>query len=79
MLRNVLTLGQISRKAISAAPRRQIANKVKEKQQAFQKDDDLPVHLKGGLSDVLLYRFTLLLCVFGVGSMIRDFSRFSKS
>ncbi|KAJ7341668.1 hypothetical protein JRQ81_006108 [Phrynocephalus forsythii] len=64
MLRNLLTLRQISQKAIIGAPRRQIANKVKEKQKLFQEDNDVPVYLKGGLWDVVLHRFTVFLCVF---------------
>ncbi|NXY49197.1 CX7A2 oxidase, partial [Ceuthmochares aereus] len=58
-------LRQISRRTISTASRRQIENRVPEKQKLFQEDNDLPVHLKGGLMDALLYRVTMGLSVFG--------------
>ncbi|XP_054855611.1 cytochrome c oxidase subunit 7A2, mitochondrial [Eublepharis macularius] len=45
----------------------QLKNKVPEYQKIFQEDNNLPVHLKGGTTDALLYRFTMAFSVFGVG------------
>lgn len=36
-----------------------------EKQKLFQADNDLPVHLKGGGTDNVLYRLTMGLCLGG--------------
>ncbi|XP_028332989.1 cytochrome c oxidase subunit 7A2-like, mitochondrial [Gouania willdenowi] len=41
-------------------------NKVPELQRFFQKPDGVPIHLKRGLSDRLLYRTTMALTVGGV-------------
>ncbi|NWQ69762.1 CX7A2 oxidase, partial [Neopipo cinnamomea] len=58
-------LRQISQRTISTASRRQIENRVPEHQKLFQEDNGLPVHLKGGAKDALLYRATMGLTVFG--------------
>ncbi|KAF1467726.1 Cytochrome c oxidase subunit 7A2, mitochondrial, partial [Megadyptes antipodes antipodes] len=58
-------LRQISRRTISTASRRQFENRVPEKQKLFQEDNGIPVHLKGGVMDALLYRVTMGLTVFG--------------
>ncbi|XP_038617121.1 cytochrome c oxidase subunit 7A2, mitochondrial [Tachyglossus aculeatus] len=65
MLRNVLALRQLSQRTISTASRRQFENKVREKQKLFQEDNGIPVHLKGGVADALLYRATMVLTVGG--------------
>ncbi|XP_020855868.2 cytochrome c oxidase subunit 7A2, mitochondrial [Phascolarctos cinereus] len=65
MLRNLLALRQIPQRTINVAPVRQLKNKVPEKQKLFQEDDSIPVHLKGGVGDALLYRATMLFTVFG--------------
>ncbi|XP_005518204.1 cytochrome c oxidase subunit 7A2, mitochondrial [Parus major] len=65
MWRNVLALHQVSQRAISTASRRQFANRVSENQKLFQEDNGLPVHLKGGAKDSLLYRATAGLTMFG--------------
>ncbi|XP_027708661.1 cytochrome c oxidase subunit 7A2, mitochondrial [Vombatus ursinus] len=65
MLRNLLTLRQIPQRTINVAPVRQFKNKVPEKQKLFQEDDSIPVHLKGGVGDALLYRATMLFTVLG--------------
>ncbi|CAI9589624.1 unnamed protein product [Staurois parvus] len=49
----------------TSARKKSLQNKVPEKQKFFQKDDDVPVHLKGGISDVILYRVTMLLTILG--------------
>lgn len=36
----------------------------------FQRDDGVPVHLKGGLGDVLLYRFTAAMVLIGVAQTV---------
>ncbi|EDL26417.1 cytochrome c oxidase, subunit VIIa 2, isoform CRA_b [Mus musculus] len=56
MLRNLLALRQIAQRTISTTSRRHFENKVPEKQKLFQEDNGMPVHLKGGASDALLYR-----------------------
>ncbi|NWT45244.1 CX7A2 oxidase, partial [Rissa tridactyla] len=58
-------LRQISQRTISTASRRQFENRVPEKQKLFQEDNGIPVHLKGGVMDALLYRVTMGLTVFG--------------
>uniref|UniRef100_A0A803TT32 Cytochrome c oxidase subunit 7A2, mitochondrial n=1 Tax=Anolis carolinensis TaxID=28377 RepID=A0A803TT32_ANOCA len=58
-------LRQISQKAISTAPRRQITNRVPEYQKLFQEDNGIPVYLKGGVMDTILYRITMSLSIFG--------------
>ncbi|XP_048948214.1 cytochrome c oxidase subunit 7A2, mitochondrial isoform X2 [Canis lupus dingo] len=63
MLRNLLALRQIAQRTISTASRRQFENKVPEKQKLFQEDNGIPVHLKGGVADALLYRATMMLTV----------------
>ena len=65
MLRNLLALRQIAKRTISTASRRQFENKVPEKQKLFQEDNGMPVHLKGGIADALLYRATMILTVDG--------------
>ncbi|NXP25976.1 CX7A2 oxidase, partial [Scytalopus superciliaris] len=58
-------LGQISQRTISTASRRQVENRVPEHQKLFQEDNGLPVHLKGGVKDALLYRTTMGITMFG--------------
>ncbi|KFO57251.1 hypothetical protein N302_06234, partial [Corvus brachyrhynchos] len=58
-------LRQISQRTISTATRRQLENRVSESQKLFQEDNGLPVHLKGGAKDALLYRTTTGLAVCG--------------
>ncbi|XP_066468539.1 cytochrome c oxidase subunit 7A2, mitochondrial isoform X2 [Tiliqua scincoides] len=65
MLRNLLALRHIPQRTISTASRRQVANKVPEYQKIFQEDNGIPVYLKGGTTDALLYRLTMGLSVFG--------------
>ncbi|XP_043334721.1 cytochrome c oxidase subunit 7A2, mitochondrial-like [Cervus canadensis] len=64
MLRNLLALRQIAKRTMPAS-HRQFENKVPEKQKLFQEDDGIPVHLKGGMADALLYRATMILTVGG--------------
>uniref|UniRef100_A0A8D3BKI8 Cytochrome c oxidase subunit 7A1, mitochondrial n=1 Tax=Scophthalmus maximus TaxID=52904 RepID=A0A8D3BKI8_SCOMX len=43
----------------------QLRNRIREAQKLFQEDNGLPVHLKGGSRDVLLYRATMTLTLAG--------------
>uniref|UniRef100_A0A8C9GEA0 Cytochrome c oxidase subunit 7A2, mitochondrial n=1 Tax=Piliocolobus tephrosceles TaxID=591936 RepID=A0A8C9GEA0_9PRIM len=45
-------------------------HKVPEKQKLFQEDNGIPVHLKGGVTDTLLYRVTMVLRVGGMANAI---------
>nr|XP_047906369.1 cytochrome c oxidase subunit 7A2, mitochondrial [Anser cygnoides] len=65
-------LRQISQRTISTASRRQLENRVPEKQKLFQEDNGLPVYLKGGAMDGLLYRVTMGLSVFGTGYVLYE-------
>ncbi|NXL75738.1 CX7A2 oxidase, partial [Leptocoma aspasia] len=58
-------LRQVSQRTISTASRRQFENRVSENQKLFQEDNGLPVHLKGGMKDSLLYTTTAGLTLFG--------------
>nr|XP_005491212.1 cytochrome c oxidase subunit 7A2, mitochondrial [Zonotrichia albicollis] len=64
MWRNVQALRQISQRTINTASRR-LVNRVSENQKIFQEDNGLPVHLKGGAKDSMLYRTTAGLTLFG--------------
>ncbi|KAJ8964141.1 hypothetical protein NQ317_002532 [Molorchus minor] len=46
--------------------RRHLTNDLKKKYEVFQRDDGLPVYLKGGFSDKILVITTAILCVVGV-------------
>ncbi|NXK90514.1 CX7A2 oxidase, partial [Formicarius rufipectus] len=63
-------LRQISQRTISTASRRQVENRVPEHQKLFQEDNGLPVHLKGGAMDALLYRATMGITMFGTAYAI---------
>ncbi|KFQ39201.1 hypothetical protein N332_02534, partial [Mesitornis unicolor] len=66
------SLRQISQRTISTASRRQFQNRVAEKQKLFQEDNGIPVHLKGGVMDALLYRATMGIVVFGTGYVLYE-------
>uniref|UniRef100_A0A8B9VZD9 Cytochrome c oxidase subunit 7A2, mitochondrial n=1 Tax=Anas zonorhyncha TaxID=75864 RepID=A0A8B9VZD9_9AVES len=70
--RSFLSLRQISQRTISTASRRQLENRVPEKQKLFQEDNGLPVYLKGGAMDGLLYRVTMGLTVVGTGYVLYE-------
>uniref|UniRef100_A0AAQ6IHR1 Cytochrome c oxidase subunit 7A2, mitochondrial n=1 Tax=Anabas testudineus TaxID=64144 RepID=A0AAQ6IHR1_ANATE len=65
MYRHMLALQQVAHRTISSSARRQVGNKVPQKQKLFQEDNGIPVHLKGGSSDALLYRATMALTALG--------------
>uniref|UniRef100_A0A7N9AQ74 Cytochrome c oxidase subunit 7A1, mitochondrial n=1 Tax=Mastacembelus armatus TaxID=205130 RepID=A0A7N9AQ74_9TELE len=56
----------LAHRAFSSSAR-QLKNKVPEAQKLFQADNGLPVHIKGGTADVLLYRATMTLTIAGNG------------
>ncbi|XP_072498728.1 cytochrome c oxidase subunit 7A2, mitochondrial [Notamacropus eugenii] len=65
MLSSLQALRHIPQRTLNVAPVRQFKNKVPEKQKLFQEDDSIPVHLKGGAGDALLYRATMLFTALG--------------
>ncbi|XP_010877448.1 cytochrome c oxidase subunit 7A2, mitochondrial [Esox lucius] len=72
MYRQFMCLQQLSRRTICSTARRQVDNMVKEKQKLFQADNGIPVHLKGGAMDAILYRLTMGLTVFGTGFVVYE-------
>ncbi|XP_068198075.1 cytochrome c oxidase subunit 7A2b [Antennarius striatus] len=72
MNRHLFALQQVARRTFSSSVRRQVNNKVPKKQKVFQDDNGLPVHLKGGTSDALLYRTTMVLTVMGAGYVVYE-------
>ncbi|XP_072264632.1 cytochrome c oxidase subunit 7A2, mitochondrial [Pyxicephalus adspersus] len=75
MFRNLLALRQISQRTLSTSSRRSVQNKVAEKQKLFQEDNGIPVHLKAGVGDVLLYRLTMVMTVLGVGYCVYEIGK----
>ncbi|KOB69493.1 Cytochrome c oxidase subunit 7A-related protein, mitochondrial [Operophtera brumata] len=52
-----------------------VSEKMRLQQQKFQTEDDVPIFLKGGPIDGILYRVTLALCIvglLGVGKTVFD-------
>ncbi|XP_054872174.1 cytochrome c oxidase subunit 7A2, mitochondrial isoform X3 [Amphiprion ocellaris] len=72
MFKNVIALQQVARRTIYSSARRQVDNKVPLKQKAFQEDNGMPVHLKGGSVDALLYRTTMALTILGAGYVVYE-------
>ncbi|XP_071766718.2 cytochrome c oxidase subunit 7A2b [Centroberyx gerrardi] len=72
MYRHIQALQQVSRRTFVSTARRQVENKVPQKQKAFQEDNGMPVHLKGGTSDALLYRTTMALTILGAGYVVYE-------
>ncbi|XP_036895981.1 cytochrome c oxidase subunit 7A1, mitochondrial isoform X1 [Sturnira hondurensis] len=60
-----LKVSQALIRSFSSTARNRLENRVAEKQKLFQADNDLPVHLKGGGTDSILYRLTMALCLGG--------------
>ncbi|XP_047248544.1 cytochrome c oxidase subunit 7A2, mitochondrial [Girardinichthys multiradiatus] len=63
-MNRLLKIPVLASRAFSSSSRN-LKNKVPEAQKLFQKDNGLPVHIKGGTGDVLLYRTTMALTVAG--------------
>ncbi|XP_036942419.1 cytochrome c oxidase subunit 7A2, mitochondrial [Acanthopagrus latus] len=72
MNRSIFALQQVARRTITSSVRRQVENKVPQKQKLFQEDNGMPVHLKGGTGDAILYRATMVLTVFGAGYVVYE-------
>ncbi|XP_072221656.1 cytochrome c oxidase subunit 7A2, mitochondrial-like [Leuresthes tenuis] len=72
MSRQFMGLWQLSKRTITTSARRQLDNTVKKKQKLFQEDNGIPIHLKGGSKDALLYRATMALTVFGSGYVVYE-------
>ncbi|XP_076835068.1 cytochrome c oxidase subunit 7A2a [Brachyhypopomus gauderio] len=70
MFRHFVALRQVSRRTFSSSASRQVNNKVPANQKLFQEDNGIPVHLKGGAKDALLYRATMALTVLGSGLVV---------
>lgn len=60
-----LRVSQALVRSFSSTARNRLENRVAEKQKLFQEDNGLPVHLKGGATDNILYRVTMTLCLGG--------------
>ncbi|XP_003765179.1 cytochrome c oxidase subunit 7A1, mitochondrial-like [Sarcophilus harrisii] len=54
-------------RSFSSSARNLFENKVAEKQKIFQENNDLPVFLKGGSLDKILFNLTMMLSVGGTG------------
>ncbi|XP_053192090.1 cytochrome c oxidase subunit 7A2, mitochondrial-like [Scomber japonicus] len=72
MYKQLMALRQLSRRTFTSSASRQFENTVKEKQKLFQEDNGMPIHLKGGVKDVVLYRTTMTLTVFGAGYVMYE-------
>ncbi|KAM9318111.1 cytochrome c oxidase subunit 7A1, mitochondrial [Pholidichthys leucotaenia] len=65
-MNHLLKVPVVASRAFSSTAR-QLKNRVPEAQKLFQEDNGLPVHIKGGTNDVLLYRATMTLAIAGTG------------
>ncbi|KAJ8256582.1 hypothetical protein COCON_G00187340 [Conger conger] len=63
-MRHLQRLQQLTLRAFSTTTR-QMRNTVPEQQRIFQADNGLPVHIKGGTVDVILYRITMTITLAG--------------
>ncbi|XP_072464516.1 cytochrome c oxidase subunit 7A1, mitochondrial-like [Notamacropus eugenii] len=54
-------------RSFSSSARNLFENRVAEKQKLFQENNDLPVYLKGGPTDRILYSITMLATIGGTG------------
>ncbi|KAI9528333.1 hypothetical protein NQZ68_022025 [Dissostichus eleginoides] len=71
MNRNIFALQRVARRTFSSSGRR-LENQVPQKQKRFQEEDGMPIHLKGGVGDTLLYRATMGLTVLGSGYVVYE-------
>uniref|UniRef100_A0A8C6V2B7 Cytochrome c oxidase subunit 7A2, mitochondrial n=1 Tax=Neogobius melanostomus TaxID=47308 RepID=A0A8C6V2B7_9GOBI len=71
MFKQLQALQVLARRSISCTASRQ-TNKVPQKQKLFQEDNGMPIHLKGGSGDALLYRTTMVLTVLGAGYVVYE-------
>ncbi|KAL0880759.1 hypothetical protein ABMA27_001964 [Loxostege sticticalis] len=47
-----------------------VVESIRKQQEQFQKEDDVPVFLKGGPLDGILYRLTMALCIAGLVGVV---------
>ncbi|XP_067845480.1 cytochrome c oxidase subunit 7A2, mitochondrial-like [Heptranchias perlo] len=71
-IRGLRAFQQLSQRTFSTATRRQVQNRIAEKQKLFQEDNGMPVYLKGGVADAVLYRLTMALTVVGTGYVMYE-------
>uniref|UniRef100_V9LHF7 Cytochrome c oxidase subunit 7A2, mitochondrial-like protein n=1 Tax=Callorhinchus milii TaxID=7868 RepID=V9LHF7_CALMI len=64
-MQKLMTLPASVSRRFSTSVGHQLKNNVPELQKIFQADNGLPVHLKGGTLDFVLYRFTMGVTVVG--------------
>ncbi|XP_069765643.1 cytochrome c oxidase subunit 7A1, mitochondrial [Narcine bancroftii] len=64
-MKHLLALQFLASRSFSTTVRHQLRNRVLENQKIFQADNNLPVHLKGGTVDAVLYRITMAITVGG--------------
>ncbi|KAF3848183.1 hypothetical protein F7725_021211, partial [Dissostichus mawsoni] len=62
-MNHLLKVPVLAQRAFSSSATRQLKNKVPDAQKIFQEDNGLPVHIKGGVGDVLMYRATMALTI----------------
>ncbi|XP_066533750.1 cytochrome c oxidase subunit 7A2b [Hoplias malabaricus] len=65
MKAHLTALQVLARRTLTTSTLRQVENKVPQKQKLFQADNGIPVHLKGGAGDAVLYRATMGLTIMG--------------
>ncbi|KAJ7990299.1 hypothetical protein DPEC_G00298870 [Dallia pectoralis] len=65
-MNHLLKLPRLATRAFTTTAR-QMKNRVPEHQKLFQEDNGLPVHIKGGTTDVILYRITMTITLAGTG------------
>ncbi|XP_012683522.1 cytochrome c oxidase subunit 7A2, mitochondrial [Clupea harengus] len=65
-MRVLMNIPRVGYRAFSTTTR-QLKNKVPQHQKLFQEDNGLPIHIKGGTTDVLLYRLTMSMTLAGTG------------
>ncbi|XP_042270596.1 cytochrome c oxidase subunit 7A1, mitochondrial [Thunnus albacares] len=63
-MNHLLKVPILASRAFSTSAR-QLRNRVPEAQKLFQADNGLPVHIKGGTTDVMLYRVTMTITLGG--------------
>ncbi|XP_041035305.1 cytochrome c oxidase subunit 7A2, mitochondrial [Carcharodon carcharias] len=71
-VRGLRAFQQLSQRTFSTAVRRRVENRVPEKQKIFQEDNGMPIHLKGGVMDAVLYRLTMGLTVAGAAYVVYE-------
>jgi hypothetical protein len=68
-IKSKTTTAALNRKADEDEPE-ECFEKFKKKQEFFQQKDSIPIHLKCGLRDKILYYITLILAGFGLSNTI---------